>query len=121
MMIDWNEYHAQILTTIAEIGRTSPDIVRGYRTLSDAGKKADLLGSKVRKLIALAVAVTVECDGCIVVHTDAALKAGATEEEISEALGVAVAVKAGSALIFSTRVIDAVKAKSDQQTGDTPG
>ncbi len=121
MMIDWNEYHAQILKTIAEIGRTSPDIVRGYRTLSDAGKKADLLGPKVRELIALAVAVTVECDGCIVVHTDAALKAGATEEEIIEALGVAVAVKAGSALIFSTRVLDAVKEKSDQQTGDTPG
>lgn len=55
-----------------------------------------------------------------VVHPDAALKAGATEEEIIEALGVAVAVKAGSALIFSTRVIDAVKAKSDQHTGDTP-
>lgn len=112
MMIDWNEYHAQVLKTIAEIGRTSPDIVRGYRTLSGAGKNANLLGEKTRELISLAVAVTVECDGCIVVHTEAALKAGATEQEIVEALGVAISVKAGSALMFSARVLDAVKAKT---------
>jgi len=114
MMIDWNDYHQQVLRTIAEIGRISPDIVRGYRTLTDAGKKSDLLGAKTRELIALAVAAVVQCDGCIVVHTEAALKNGATEEEIIEALGVAVAVKAGSALIYSTRVLDAVKAKQDQ-------
>src|SRR5574338_1429484 len=114
MMIDWNEYHAQILKTMAEIGRTSPDIVRGYRTLGDAGKNTNFLDAKTRELIAIAVAVTVQCDGCIVVHTDAALKNGATQQEIVEALGVAVAVKAGSALIYSTRVLDAVKAKTDQ-------
>jgi AhpD family alkylhydroperoxidase len=117
MMIDWNAHHAQILKTMAEIGRTSPDIVRGYLTLSDAGKSTNLLDRKIRELIALAVAVTVQCDGCIVVHTDAALKNGATQQEIIEVLGVAVAGKAGSALIYSTRVLDAVKAKSEQQTG----
>jgi alkylhydroperoxidase/carboxymuconolactone decarboxylase family protein YurZ len=56
--------------------------------------------------------VTTRCDGCIVVHTDAALKAGATKEEISEALGVAVAMNAGAALVYSSRVLDAVDAKS---------
>jgi AhpD family alkylhydroperoxidase len=60
-------------------------------------------------LIALAVAVTVRCDGCIAVHTDAALRHGATREEIAEALGVAVAVNAGAALVYTTRVMDAVK------------
>lgn len=114
MMIDWNDYHEQVVRTIAEIGRTSPDIVRGYRTLTEAGKKSDLLGAKTRELIAVAVAAVVQCDGCIAVHTEAALKNGATEEEIIEALGVAVAVKAGSALIYSTRVLDAMKAKQDQ-------
>jgi alkylhydroperoxidase/carboxymuconolactone decarboxylase family protein YurZ len=39
------------------------------------------------------------------------LKAGATKEEIGEALGVAVAMNAGAALIYSTRVLDAVEAK----------
>jgi AhpD family alkylhydroperoxidase len=120
MMIDWNEYHAQVLKTIAEIGRTSPDIVRGYRTLSDAGAKTDQLDPKIRELIAVAVAVIVQCDGCIAVHTEAALKHGATQQEIIEVLGVAVAVKAGSALIYSTRALDAVKAKLATPPGDSP-
>ena len=45
-MIDWNKYHDQVRQGIAEIGRANPDIVRGYRMLSDAGKKTDLLGAK---------------------------------------------------------------------------
>jgi AhpD family alkylhydroperoxidase len=58
-------------------------------------------------LIALAVAVTTRCDGCIAVHTEAAIRHGATKDEIAEALGVAVALNAGSALVYSTRVMDA--------------
>ena len=44
------------------------------------------------------------------VHTDAALKNGATREEISEALGVAITVNAGAALVHSARVLDAIAA-----------
>ncbi len=117
-MIDWNEYHTQLQKRIAEIGRTSPDIVRGYRGISNAGNNADLLGPKVRELIALAVAVTARCDGCIVVHTDAALKHGATKEEIVEALGVAITVNAGAALIYSGRVLDAMEAKTNAAADD---
>lgn len=112
MIIDWNEYHEQVQKGIAEIGHANVDIVRGYRGITGAGKNTDLLGAKIRELIAVAVAVTVQCDGCIVVHVDAALKNGATEGEIIEALSVAIGVKAGSALIFSTRALDAVKAKT---------
>jgi AhpD family alkylhydroperoxidase len=111
-MLDWNGYHGQILQTLAQLGRLSPDTLRGYRTLSEAGAKTAHLDVKTRELVALAVAVTVRCDGCIVVHTDAALKHGASREDIAEALGVAVAVNAGAALIFSTRVLDAAAAKS---------
>ena len=90
----------------------SPDIVRGYRAISDAGQKTGKLDAKTRELISLAVAVTRQCDGCITVHTDAALKAGATKEELVEALGVAVAVNAGAALVYSARTLDAFTAKA---------
>jgi AhpD family alkylhydroperoxidase len=114
MMLNWNEYHKQIGARLGELLKTSPDTVRGYRMLSDANSQTSHLGAKTRELISLAVAVTTHCDGCIVVHTEAALKAGATAEEISEALGVAVSMNAGAALIYSTRVLDAVAAKTQQ-------
>ena len=112
MMLDWNEYRKQLTAGVKQLGQLSPDTVKGYVELSSAGSKKNLLGAKVRELISLAVAVTLRCDGCITVHTDAALRHGATEEEIAEALGVAVAVNAGAAMVYSARVIDAVAAHS---------
>ena len=112
MMLDWTEYQKQLSKRIGEIGRTNPEVIRGYRGLSGSGAKTDLLGAKTRELIALAVGVTRECDGCIITHTDAAIKAGATREEIVEALSVAIAVNAGAALVFSSRVMDAYDAKT---------
>jgi AhpD family alkylhydroperoxidase len=107
MMLDWNDYRRQLAAGVKEIGQLSPDTIRGYMALSGAGQKADLLGAKVRELVALAVAVTLRCDGCITVHTEAAIKHGATKEEIAEALGVATSVNAGAALVYSARVMDA--------------
>lgn len=112
-MLDWNEYQKEIGAKLAEFMKVTPDSVRGYQTLSNANSKTTHLGEKTRQLISLAVAVTTRCDGCITVHSDLALKAGATKEEIAEALGVAMAMNAGAALIYSLRVMDAVDAKAN--------
>lgn len=109
-MLDWNEYRRELKGRIGELGKLSPDTLKGYMTLSGAGAQTAHLDGKTRELIALAVAVTTRCDGCITTHVDAALKQGASREEIAEALGVAVALNAGAALVYSARVLDAVAA-----------
>jgi len=106
-MLEWNTYRQQLTVRIGEIAKLSPDTIKGYQALSAAGQKTNLLGPKTRELISLAVAVTVRCDGCITVHAEAAARHGASREEIAEALGVATAVNAGAALVYSTRVLDA--------------
>jgi AhpD family alkylhydroperoxidase len=110
MMLNWNEYQKQIGAQLTQFMKLTPDSVRGYQTLSAANAKDSKLGAKVRELISLAVAVTTHCDGCITIHTDNALKAGATREEIAEALGVAMAMNTGATLIYSLRTLDAVDA-----------
>ena len=112
MMEDWKAYLGQLNSTLGEIGKLTPDTVKGYMTLADAGKHTNHLDAKTRELIALAVAVTTRCDGCITVHTQAAVKAGATQGELTEALGVAIALNAGAALVYSARTLDAFKAHS---------
>lgn len=109
MMLDWKSYQNQLNAAIGEIGKLSPGTVKGYLGLADAGKQTNHLDAKTRELIALAVAVTTRCDGCITVHTAAAVEAGATREEVAEALGVAVALNAGAALVFSARTLEAFK------------
>jgi AhpD family alkylhydroperoxidase len=76
-MLDWNTYRQQLTVRIGEIAKLSPDTIKGYQALSAAGQKANLLGPKTRELISLAVAVTVRCDGCIAVHSEAAARHGA--------------------------------------------
>ncbi len=61
----------------------------------------------------MAVAISLRCDGCITVHTDAARKLGATQGELAEALGVAVSVNAGAAIVYSTRALDAYAASGE--------
>jgi AhpD family alkylhydroperoxidase len=110
MMLEWNDYLKQVRKTTADLARLSPGIIRGYRELSDAGNKTNHLDPKTRELIALAVGVSRQCDGCIAVHAELALKHSATQEEIAETLGVTISVNAGAALVFSTRALDAVGA-----------
>jgi AhpD family alkylhydroperoxidase len=113
MMLDWSEYRQLLLKKMADLGRLSPGTMRGYRELGEAGSKTGHLDAKTRELIALAVAVTRQCDGCIATHVDSARRQGATPEEIAEALGVAIQVNAGAALVYSARVMDAVAGSED--------
>jgi AhpD family alkylhydroperoxidase len=114
-MHDWNNYRNQLSAAVTGFGKLSPETVKGYAALGGAGEKTGSLGAKTRELIALAVAVSLRCDGCIAFHTAAAQKHGAGKDEIAEALGVAVSVSAGAALVYSMRTLDAFEAASEEQ------
>jgi alkylhydroperoxidase family enzyme len=66
--LDWNEYRKQILSRVGEIEKLSPETVKGYAALGGAGAKTGHLDAKTRELIALAVAISLRCDGCITVR-----------------------------------------------------
>jgi AhpD family alkylhydroperoxidase len=106
-MMDWTAYRQQVVAGVGGLAKLSPETVKGYAALGAAGQKTGRIDAKTRELIAVAVAITLRCDGCITVHVDAARKLGATQEEIAEALGVAVSVNAGAAIVYSTRALDA--------------
>ena len=65
-----------------------------YKETYFTDKKA--LDSKTQELIALACSLVAKCDGCIEGHITKALKAGATKEEISESIVIAVGINAAS-------------------------
>ncbi len=108
IVLDWNTYRQELFSRIGEMKSLSPDTVNAYMMASAAGSKTAHLDAKTRQLISIAVAVTTRCDGCIAVHSAEAVKEGATKEEIAEALGVAIAMNAGAALVYSARALDAV-------------
>src|SRR5947207_6397222 len=67
-----------------------------FHTFHDAAQRSDgAIPPKYRELIALGVALTTQCSLCIENHTVRAKQEGATKEEVSEAILVAAAVRAG--------------------------
>ena len=108
-MLDWNEYRKELVGRLGEFAQLSPGTAEGYKALATAGSKTSHLDAKTRELIAIAVGVTTRCDGCIAFHTKAAKAAGASKEESAEALGVAVALNAGAAMVYSARALDALE------------
>ena len=57
------------------------------------------LPAKVKELIALGISVVINCESCMQWHTEQAAKAGATEEEILEAIEVAIEMGGGPATV----------------------
>jgi AhpD family alkylhydroperoxidase len=65
------------------------------------------LPTKMKQIVAVAVAHVTQCPYCIKGHTKAALRAGATEQELMEAIWVAAEMRAGGAYAHSTLAIAA--------------
>ncbi|MBB5215046.1 carboxymuconolactone decarboxylase family protein [Parapusillimonas granuli] len=107
MLNNWPELLQASRKAGAGFSGPNPGMMAAFQNLNAAQGSNGALDAKMRELIALAVAVTTRCDGCIAAHAAAARKAGVTEAELSDALGTAIALNAGAAYIYSVRVMDA--------------
>ncbi|NBD94914.1 MAG: carboxymuconolactone decarboxylase family protein [Gammaproteobacteria bacterium] len=67
------------------------------------------LSAKTKELIALGIAITVRCDGCIAFHVHDAIQAGASRAEIVEAIGVAILMGGGPSMVYGTEALSALE------------
>jgi len=90
-----------------ELSDAIPQTWAGFAAMHQAAVAEGALPANIKELIALAIAVTKECDGCIAYHAKAAARRGATAEEVAEALGVALLMNGGPASVYAPRAWDA--------------
>jgi AhpD family alkylhydroperoxidase len=86
-----------------ELRHAIPQVYEGYRQLHDSALSAGVLNVRTKELIALAIAVSKECDGCIAAHAHAAVLHGATPAEAAEAIGVTFLMNGGPATVYGAR------------------
>jgi len=84
-----------------------PGVWNAYADMGRAAMGDGALLAKHKQLIALAIAVTRECDGCIASHARGAVRAGASLEETAEALGVAIHMNGGPGTVWGPRAFEA--------------
>jgi AhpD family alkylhydroperoxidase len=75
----------------------APDTEKAFQAFSQQVFADGALPAKTKQLIAVAVAHVTQCPYCIRGHTKAALRHGATRQELMEAIWVAVEMRAGGA------------------------
>lgn len=98
------EYRANLTRMHGAIPSTSGAFAQLHRAASAPGA----LSASVKELMALAVAIATGCEGCLVWHLDAALKAGATDAEVHDAVGVAVLMAGGPGTYYGSKAIAAL-------------
>lgn len=86
-----------------------PEVMKAFTGLHTAVMAPGALDTKTKELIALSIAVSHRCDGCIASHARGAAKNGATEAEVAEAVGVAILMTGGPATVYGPRALAAFK------------
>ncbi len=87
----------------------TPKPLEAFKAFSAAVFADGALPAKTKELVAVAVAHVTQCPYCIRGHTKSALRAGATEQEIMEAIWVATEMRAGAAYAHSALAIDVMQ------------
>lgn len=80
-----------------------PGTYEGFVQMHRATFAEGDLSTKEKELIAVAIAVSTQCDGCIAAHTRSAVRAGATEQEFAEMLGVAIDMMGGPGTVYAPK------------------
>jgi AhpD family alkylhydroperoxidase len=75
------------------------------------------LPAKTKQLIAVAVAHVTQCPYCIRGHTKAALRQGATRQELMEAIWVAAEMRAGGAYAHSALALATMADEEERRSG----
>lgn len=95
----------------------APAAAAAFKAFGEAVFADVVLPSKTKELIAIAVAHVTQCPYCIRGHSKSALRKGATQQEIMEAIWVATEMRAGAAHAHSNLALDTMNQVAARQAG----
>ncbi len=109
-MSDTTEKLKDAQRRIGTLAKASPELFGGFARVSKVAASAGSFSAAQKELMAVAIAVSKGCEDCILYHVDAALKHGAKEAELVEALDVAVEKGGGPAIMYGAKALEVMRA-----------
>lgn len=107
-MHNFVEHRAELQKTAAQLYKELAGTMAGFAGLHKGSMADGALDRKHKELIAVAISVAVQCEGCIAYHVHDALQAGATRQEVVESLGVAIMMGGGPAVMYACEALAAL-------------
>lgn len=88
-----------------ELREMIPGVLQGYAQMHAAVMGEGELTVATKELIALSIAATRECDGCVAAHARGAARVGATRQQVAEAMGVVIMMNGGPGTVWGPRAL----------------
>jgi len=107
--LDYPQQYERLSRLIEKLGSELPGTMSSFRKLQKNAMSENALDTMTKELIALGIAISVRCDGCIPNHVHDALKAGASHDEIMETIGVSMLMGGGSVLVHGAEALAALE------------
>jgi AhpD family alkylhydroperoxidase len=118
MEVNYPAYYHRVQGLISSMTERMPEQMGAFTQLHKSATADGVLSRKFKELIALGVAMTQNCDGCIAYHVKDALEAGASAEEILETIGVVVMMGGGPAVVYGCEALEALDQFLAEQAED---
>lgn len=109
-MSDASEKLKDAQRRIGTLAKVSPELFGGFARVSKVAATSGTFTAAQKELLAVAIAVSKGCEDCILYHLDAALRHGAKEAELVEALEVAVEMGGGPAVMYGAKALEIMRA-----------
>jgi AhpD family alkylhydroperoxidase len=114
-----HEVRKQLAAPARRLRDGVPEVIGAYATMQQAVMVDGALPAKVKELIALAIAATRQCDGCIAAHASGAARQKATEAEVAEAMGVVVLMNGGPGTVWGPRALAGYREYATEENSST--
>jgi AhpD family alkylhydroperoxidase len=98
-------YDMKNLAKMKNLEAHAPEAMRAFLAFDKAVWAEGAIPRKYKELMAVAVALTIQCPYCIELHTNRAREIGATDPEIAEAVLSAAALRAGGSVTHGTHAM----------------
>lgn len=105
--MDWKETLDHTNAILGPLRRDQAETAKGFHALHNAALAEGALSTKTKELMALAIGICQQCNDCIGFHVKAAIRAGATREEVAEVVNVCVLMNGGPGYMYGAKAIEA--------------
>jgi AhpD family alkylhydroperoxidase len=112
---NWPQMAKDLSAQLRNLRGEAPEVMKAFAAMAQSATAPKALDEKTKELIALAISVAVRCDDCIAFHVKAALANGATQEEVLEALGMAIYMGAGPSVMYASHALEAFRQFDEQK------
>lgn len=103
----WHDVLADLREPAIDLRSAMGETWSNFAAMSASAYKDGAIPGRIKEVIALAIAVAEQCDGCIASHARGAARKGATPEEVAEGLAIALAMGGGPAATYGPRAWEA--------------